>query len=99
MGRTYREFLNERLQDPKFKKEWDELEPEYQLIRALINARDEKNISQRQLSEITGITQADISKMESGEANPTLNTLKRVAQGLGMRLELSFKPLVGIEKL
>ena len=91
--------MNERLQDPKFKKEWDELEPEYQLIRALINARDEKNISQRQLSEITGITQADISKMESGEANPTLNTLKRVAQGLGMRLELSFKPLVGIEKL
>ena len=87
------------MQDPKFKKEWDELEPEYQLIRALINARDEKNISQRQLSEITGITQADISKMESGEANPTLNTLKRVAQGLGMRLELSFKPLVGIEKL
>ena len=99
MGRTYREFLNERLQDPKFKKEWDELEPEYQSIRALINARDEKNISQRQLSEITGITQADISKMESGEANPTLNTLKRVAQGLGMRLELSFKPLVGIEKI
>ena len=98
MGRTYKEFLNEKLKDPEFKKEWDELEPEYQLIKAMLRARDEQNISQRQLSDITGITQADISKMESGEANPTLQTIKRIAQGLGMKLELVFTPMSGMKK-
>ncbi|MCR5596606.1 MAG: helix-turn-helix transcriptional regulator [Lachnospiraceae bacterium] len=99
MGRTYREFLNEKLEDPEFKKEWDELEPEYQLIKAMIHARDEQKISQRQLSDMTGITQADISKMESGEANPTLQTIKRVAKGLGMKLELVFTPMAGVNKV
>lgn len=98
MGRTYNEFLSEKLNDPAFKKEWDELEPEYQLIRAMLNARDEQHISQRQLAAKTGITQADISKIESGEANPTLQTLKRLAEGLGMRLELNFRPLVGMKQ-
>ena len=92
MGRTYREFLNEKLRDPEFKKEWDELEPEFQLIRAVLNGREEQQISQRQLSERTGIAQADISRIESGNANPTLETLKRLADGLGMTLTLSFTP-------
>ena len=96
MGRTYKEYLNEKLKDPEIKKEWDELEPEFQLIRMMIKARDERHLSQRQLSDMTGITQADISKMESGEANPTLQTLKRVAEGLGMKLELVFTPLTGM---
>jgi ribosome-binding protein aMBF1 (putative translation factor) len=86
MGRTYKEFLDEKLKDPKFKKEWDELEPEYQLIRAMLDARQEQHISQRQLADRTGITQADISKIENGDANPTLETLKKLAAGLGMRL-------------
>lgn len=98
MGRTYKEFLNEKLKDPEFRKEWDELEPEYQLIKAMLHARDEQNISQRQLSDITGITQADISKMESGEANPTLQTIKKIAQGLGMKLELVFTPMAGMKR-
>lgn len=93
MGRTYREFLNEKLKDPEFKKEWDEMEPEFQLIKAMLKGREERRLSQRELAERTGITQADISRMESGEANPTLDTLKRIAEGLGMSLNLSFTPL------
>ena len=92
MGRTYREFLDEKLQDPEFKREWNELEPEFQLIRALLNGREEQQISQRQLSERTGIAQADISRIESGNANPTLDTLKRLADGLGLTLTLLFTP-------
>ena len=91
MGRTYREFLEEKMKKPKKKKEWDEMEPEFQLIRAMLRAREEQHLSQRQLSEITGITQADISKIESGEGNPTLQTLKRLAEGLGMTLIISFE--------
>ena len=92
MGRTYREFLDEKLQDPEFKREWNELEPEFQLIRAVLNGREEQQISQRQLSERTGIAQADISRIESGNANPTLDTLKRLADGLGLTLTLLFTP-------
>ena len=94
MGRTYREFLQEKLQDPEFKREWDEMEPEFQLIRAVLKGREDQQLSQRQLSEKTGITQADISKIESREANPTLETLKKLASGLGMNLNISFTPTI-----
>ena len=94
MGRTYKEFLNEKLKDPEFKKEWDELEPEFQLIKAMLRAREQQHLSQRQLSERTGITQADISKIETGEANPTLQTLKRLAEAMGMSLQIDFRPTV-----
>ena len=93
MGHTYKEILAEKMKDPEFKAEWEAQEPEFQLIKAMIDARTEQNLSQRQLSERTGITQADICKIETGEANPTLHTLKRLAAGLGMSLELSFKPI------
>lgn len=93
MGRTYKEFLKEKLMDPEFKKEWDEMEPEFQLIKAMLKGREEQNLSQRQLADKTGITQADISKIETGEANPTLETIKRLAAGLGMNLNLTFTPI------
>lgn len=98
MGRTYREFLDEKLKDPEFKKEWDEMEPEFQLIKAMLKGREEQKLSQRELADRTGITQADISKIESGDANPTLDTLKRIASGLGMSLQLSFTP-AGMRKI
>ena len=97
MELTYRQVMKEKLKDPDFKKEWDELEPELQLVKAMLHAREDQRISQRQLSDITGITQADISKMESGEANPTLHTLKRIAKGLGMKLEIAFRPVANIK--
>jgi transcriptional regulator with XRE-family HTH domain len=93
MGRTYKEFLDEKLKDPEFKKEWDELEPEFQLIKAMLQGREEQNLSQRQLADRTGVIQSDISKIESGEANPTLETLKKLAKGLGMNLSISFTPI------
>ena len=89
---TYKEALNRRLQEPEFKKEWDSLEPEFQLIKAMLDAREKQGLTQRQLSEKTGITQADICKMENGEGNPTIQTLKRLADGLGMTLTLAFTP-------
>ena len=53
---------------------------------------EEKGMTQKQLSDITGITQADISRLESGTANPSLRTLKRLAAGMGMALKLEFVP-------
>lgn len=89
----FRDYLNEQLQNPEFKKEFDALEPEYALRQAIIDARNSANISQKELSERTGIAQADISKLENGNANPSLKTLTRLAEGLGMMLKITFEPI------
>ena len=92
MGKNFRETLNEKLQDPEFKAEWDALEPERQIMRAIIEGRDERDLTQKQLAEVTGIAQADISRFENGTGNPSLRTLKRLAEGLGMSLKVEFVP-------
>lgn len=91
MGKTFRELLNEELTNPEFKMEWDNLDAEFQIIRAMIAARNEKDITQKELSEMTGIAQGDISKIENGNANPSINTLKRLAKALGKNLKISFE--------
>ena len=92
MGKSFRDTLNERLTDPAFRAEWDALEPERQIMRAIIDGREEKALTQKQLAEVTGITQADISRLENGTGNPSIRTLKRLAAGLGMTLKVEFVP-------
>ena len=93
MGKNFRETLNEQLRDPEFKAEWDALEPERQIIRAMLEGRGRADLTQQELAEATGITQADISRLENGTANPSLRTLKRLASGMGMRLKVDFVPM------
>ena len=88
----FRDYLNEQLKNPEFKKEWDDLEPEYNTIQAMIDARKKCNMTQKELAEKTGIDQSDISKIERGSANPSLSTLKRLAEGMDMILKLEFIP-------
>lgn len=88
---TFDEYKAKKLQNPEIKKAYDELEPEYEIIMALIEARLEKQLTQKQLSELTGIPQAHISRLETGNYNPSLKFLKRVAEGLGKELHVSFK--------
>ena len=92
MGKNFRETLNQQLKNPEFKEEWDELEPEYQIIKAMLSSRAEKSMTQKQLADITGISQADISRLENGNANPSLRTLVRLADGMGMKLNWSLFP-------
>ena len=93
MSNKFRDFLNEQLQDSEFKAEYDALEPEFTIIQAMIDARKKSGLTQKQLSEKTGIAPADISKLERGNANPSLRTLRRLAAGLGMKLRLEFQTL------
>ncbi len=88
--KTFDSYLEKKLKDPELKKEYDALEPEFAIIQAMINARKESGLTQKQLSERTGITQADISRLEHGNANPSLHTLQRLAAGLGMELRVEF---------
>lgn len=92
MGRNFRETLNEQMKNPEFAEEWERLEPEFQIVKAMLDGRKERNLTQQQLSKTTGITQADISRIERGTANPSLRTLKRLAEGMGMMLRLEFVP-------
>lgn len=85
-------MLDSQLQDPVFRDAYDALEPEYTVIQALIDARKARNMTQQQLAAQTGINQADISKLERGLSNPTLNLLKRLAEGLDMYIKLEFLP-------
>ncbi len=91
----FNDFLNEQLKDENFKKEYDALEPEFAIIRAMIDARRESGMTQKELSERTGIAQGDISKLENGNANPSLRTLQRLAEGMGMKLKVEFVPVRG----
>lgn len=88
----FREFLEEQLQDPEFRKEWDALEPEFAIVQALIDTRKNAGLTQKQLSERTGITQSDISKLESGDGDPSLKTLKRLAAAMDMTIKIEFTP-------
>ena len=90
--KTFNQFFDEQVKDANFKKEYDNLQPEFDVIRALIEARKSVHITQQELAKRTGISQADISKIENGTRNPTLNMLKRLADGLEMQLRLDFIP-------
>ena len=87
---SYKVYKQKSLKDPEVKAEYDALQPEYDIIQAMIDARVEQNMTQKELSARTGITQADISRIENGTRNPSLNMVKKLAQGLGMQLKLEF---------
>lgn len=88
----FNDFLADQLKDPELKEEYDVLEPEFTIIQAMIDARKTTGLTQKQLSERTGIAQSDISKLESGIANPSIKTLQRLAAGMGMRIKIDFVP-------
>ena len=67
--RKFNDFLDEQLQDEEFKKEYDDIQPELDVIKAIVDARISKNLTQKELAQRTGINQADISKLEHGIIN------------------------------
>ena len=92
MSVKFDDFLKEQLQDPEFKKEYEALQPEHAIRQAIIDARQQSGLTQKELSERIGIAQGDISKLERGNANPSIRTLQRLAAGMGMKLRLEFLP-------
>ena len=90
--RTFRDSLNKRMADEDFRREYEAIQPEMDIIRAIVEARQSKHITQKELATRTGINQADISKLENGNRNPSLNMLKKLAAGLDMSLKIEFVP-------
>ena len=90
--KTLNEMLEKQMNDENFRKEYEEMQPEFDVIRAIVDARTSQNLAQKELAERTGIDQADISKLENGTRNPSVNLLKRLAEGMGMVLKIEFVP-------
>ena len=79
--------------DPEFVQAYDALEEEFALASALIGARAKAGLTQEQLAERMGTTQAAIARLESGRIRPTTRTLDRLAKATGTRLRISFESL------
>jgi len=89
---SYEEYRKQLMEDPEFVREYEALEDEFNLTCAMIDARINSDMTQKELSEKTGISQADISRIESGKRSPSWNTIKRIAKGLGLNAKIVFTP-------
>ncbi|MBR6584607.1 MAG: helix-turn-helix transcriptional regulator [Firmicutes bacterium] len=83
-------YVREQMKDPEFKELYEKSEGEYQVAREIIKARIEKNMTQQELAEKTGMRQSNISRIENGSCSPTVETLSIIAEGLGKKLEIRF---------
>ena len=86
------ELTNELMQDAAFRKEYEALQLERDITMSLIRARKEAGLTQAELSEKTGISQADISRLENGTRNPSLALLNRIAEAVNSTLRIEFVP-------
>ena len=76
-----KDYKEKKMQDPGFAKAYEEIQPEMNVIRAIIEARTSQNLTQKELSERTGIAQTEISRLENGTRNPSIKLLQRLADG------------------
>jgi ribosome-binding protein aMBF1 (putative translation factor) len=79
--------------DPEFVAAYEALEEEFALAQSLIKARAMADMTQEQVAQAMGTTQAQVAKMESGRTMPSTRTLKRFAEATGTRLRISFEPV------
>jgi len=85
------DFEKKLLQDPGVKREYDKLQPEFEIAKQMLDARINKKMTQEEIAKKVGTGQAVISRLEGANASPSLDLLKRVASALGKKLVISFK--------
>lgn len=89
---NWQEYKKELMQDPEFVQEYEALELEHQVARAIIEMRIKRNLSQAQLARLVNTKQPSISRLESGASLPSLRFLDRIAKAVGARLEIRLTP-------
>jgi len=88
-GVKFEEVKAMLLKDEEFKYEYEKLKPRYEIISQIIEARSEQNITQEKLAEMLGTQKSNISRLESGSYNPSLDFLIRVAKCLGKEVKIT----------
>ena len=84
-------YFEKQMQDIEFITEYEALEPQYEIIKELIRERSNQNLTQKDLAEKIGLKQSNISRLESGDYNPTVEFLQKIAKGLGKELHIEFR--------
>src|SRR4051812_40352227 len=90
-SRKFSDFMQELRAEtvkagPKAEADLKRFEAHFRLARELIELRQSKGLTQKQLADASGVQQSDISKIESGKGNPTYATLNALAVALGERI-------------
>lgn len=85
---SFEEIKNDLLKDSEFKTEYEKLKPRYEAIEQIIKARKEQNITQAELAKRVGTQKSNISRLESGNYNPSLDFLTKVSKALGKKLSV-----------
>ena len=91
MGKTgvaFEEIKSELMQDNDFKEEYEKLQARYDIINQIIQARKEQKMTQEELAKKIGTQKSNISRLESGNYNPTIELLSKVAEALGKELKI-----------
>lgn len=91
VGISFEQMKADMLKDEEFKIEYEKLQPRYEAIEQIIAARKEQNITQAELAKRVGTQKSNISRLESGNYNPSLDFLSKVAESLGKSLKVQIK--------
>lgn len=87
-GVSFEEVKADLLKDEKFKSEYERLRPRYEAIEQIVRARKEQNMTQEELARRIGTQKSNISRLESGNYNPSLDMLIKIAEALGRWLKI-----------
>ncbi len=86
----FRKHLEQSLEDPAFKEEWDRQKAEREVVQSIVEARIAEGLSQQELAQRCGMKRSNLCRLENGNGNPSVATLSKIAQGLGKTLEINF---------
>ena len=87
---SFEEVEKELFKDEEFKKEYEKLKPQYEIISKIIKMRIEQNLTQAQLAKKIGISKSTLSKIESGERVPSWHFMQKFADGMGKTVHIEF---------
>lgn len=90
-GVKFSEVKELLMKDVDFKEEYEKLKPRYDVISQIIEERSKQNITQEELALRVGTQKSNISRLESGTYNPSLDFITKVAQSLGKKVEITLK--------
>ena len=90
-GVSYEKVHNDLMKDDEFRIEYEKLKPRYELISTIIRLRLEENLTQEELAFRVGTQKSNISRLESGNYNPSLDFINKIAKGLGKEIHIEIR--------
>ncbi len=90
-GVKFSEVKELLMKDSEFKEEYEKLKPRYDFVSQIIDERSKQNITQEELALRVGTQKSNISRLESGTYNPSLDFITKIAQSLGKQVQITLK--------